>query len=853
MRAARQGLAARQAEVEQLEEGMSRLGVAREPAEMVRLRTAQERLREAQEAWRREARAPYRPVLGPLYGVPLRDPHFTGRAGALQRVARGLEGELPTVIWGLGGIGKTALAQEAAHRLRWRFPAGVLWLECRGGPPLDALLNQMGAFAGHPEVEGMEPAQRQAVVRALLAELERALLVLDNLEDIWGQKEARDWVRTLPRNCTCLLTTRENPGQTGWPTVEVSPLPGDEMEELFLRLAAAAGVKVHPDDWPLLPKVLDWLQGHPLALVLAVPLAATRGLRQLWQDLQRRPLKGIDAALRLSYERLTPLAQQLFRQLSVWTIPFDHPAALALLPGEDEELASEALDLLVNRALLAFDGRYYACHPLVRQFGYRELEAEGAEAARAAHRLAAGYLTRRSKEGVTPAEALEMVDQWERAGEWEAFADQASALVGSLDRHGHWLQIDERLVRALAAIRQHLADPGQEAGLLQQIGIIAHRRGEWIRAIKTLEQSLAAFERLREPIHTARACNDLGVAYFRKGEWERAIEMYQRSLATYEQLGDTHNAATTLNNLGVVYAQRGEWERAIGTYQQSLATHERLEDIHGMAHAYGNLGRVFFLKGEWEQAIKMYQQAMTIFGHLNDLHSMAQTRLNLGSVYLQKGEWERAIEMYQQGLATFERLGDDHGLARCCVGLGLVYVNKEEWDRAVEMYQQSLATFERLGDDHGVAETWVNLGNAYLEKGEWDTAIKMLQQGLATFEQLRDTSNMARTWGSLGNVYRQKGELERAIEMYQYSLETTDRIGDWLTSAIQLNNLGMVCLQLKQFESARPRFAKAYRIFARLCSPYTQTAVDGLVLACGSQEAAQQYLERFSAESELRD
>lgn len=106
----------------------------------------------------------YAAVTSPLYGVPANEV-FVGRGEELRDVSRELKGDKPVVIWGAGGIGKTALATEVAHHQDWRFPAGVLWLDCRGGPGFDSLLNRIGEFCGIAEMEQVEPQKKEPVVR----------------------------------------------------------------------------------------------------------------------------------------------------------------------------------------------------------------------------------------------------------------------------------------------------------------------------------------------------------------------------------------------------------------------------------------------------------------------------------------------------------------------------------------------------------------------------------------------------------------------------------------------------------------------------------------------------------------
>ena len=846
---------ARRAEIGQLEAQVGQMGMVTRPQEMAQLRAARASYAQARAQLARRTPVGYSAVTSLLYGVPS-NPVFVGRAAELREVAEELVGEQPVVIWGAGGIGKTALAAEVAQRQGWRFPAGVLWLDCRGGPALDTLLERIGGFCGLVGMEQIPPEHKETAARAALAGLgERGLLVWDNSEDVWPVRAVRQFVETLPPNCQCLLTTREDPRQAMWPTIELQPLVDEAMMELFGRLASAARVKVGtPADLEAIPRIIGHLQGHPLALLLVVPLAKDRGLARTWRELQARPFKGVAAAFELSTERLSELQQRLFARLSVWTIPFEWEAAEAMMagvgaqhaappPGAAEEAAA-ALDVLKQRALLTWDGARYGYHALLRQYAYSKLREM--EDPRAVHRLAAEYLRAKitdEEQTVTPEEVLEEVDQWEKAEAWEEFARCAGALVGSLDRLGYWSEIRQRLERARAAVQEHLDSPpdleagllndlaaivfksaewdeaidlwqgaseryqaaGDEQGLAQtlgNLGAVYMQKGEWDRAIEFYEKSLETKERVGDIHGMAQTYNNLGLVYADKGEWDRAIEFYQQALQMLERVGDIHGMAQTYNNLGTVYMQQGKWDRAIEFYEKSLEISERVGDIHGMAVTFMNLGNIYTRKGEWDRAIEFYQQALQMLERVGDIHGMAQTYNNLGTVYMQQGKWDRAIEFYEKSLEISERVGDIHGMAQTLGNLGLVYMQKGEWDRAIEFYEKSLETKERMGDIHGLAQTYTNLGSVYARKGEWDRAIEFYGQALATMERVGDIHGLAQTYGNLGSVYLQKGEWDRAIEFYQQALQTMERVGDIHGMAVTFMNLGSIYMQKGEWDRA---------------------------------------------------
>ena len=320
----------------------------------------------------------------------------------------------------------------------------------------------------------------------------------------------------------------------------------------------------------------------------------------------------------------------------------------------DHSDLEDELDILQQRALLQWTGERCTFHALLRQFAYSRLQEREADL-QPIHRVAAAYLQGKladQERGGTPEEALEEVDQWERAAAWETFARRAGALVGSLDRLGYWGEIEARLLRAHDALATHGDNPTLIAQVLGNLGSITRRQARWNDAIGYYEQSLQTKEQVGDIHGMAQTYNNLGNAYQSKGEWDRAIGYYEQSLQTKEQVGDIHGMAQTYNNLGLAYKSKGEWDRAIGYYEQSLQTKEQVGDIHGMAQTYNNLGLAYQSKGEWDRAIGYYEQSLQTKEQVGDIHGMAQTYNNLGNAYQSKGEWDRAIGYYEQSLQT---------------------------------------------------------------------------------------------------------------------------------------------------------------------------------------------------------
>ena len=111
--------------------------------------------------------------------LPAAPGHFTGRQSELDGLAGAAEPAPATqagtvvisAIDGMAGIGKTALAVHAAHRLADRFPDGQLFLDLhgytQGHPPAHRQRGPGLAAAGPGRAPGADPGGRRAGRRAL--------------------------------------------------------------------------------------------------------------------------------------------------------------------------------------------------------------------------------------------------------------------------------------------------------------------------------------------------------------------------------------------------------------------------------------------------------------------------------------------------------------------------------------------------------------------------------------------------------------------------------------------------------------------------------------------------------------
>ncbi len=311
--------------------------------------------------------APAGEVLGAVRGarprvwnIPARNPGFIGRDDLLADVrAQLLAGDKAVVqaLHGMGGVGKTQLAAEYAHRFAGTYDL-AWWINAEQG----GLIGDQVAALGLA-LECVQPgAGTEAVRAAVLAELRhrgRWLLVFDNAED------PADVALWLPGGGGHVLVTSR---QRGWDEiaapVEVDVLArADSVAILQARVTALSGadarwLAAQLGDLPLaIAQAAGFMADTGMTVDEFLVLLQTRAGQLLAQGAPGSYPRSLAAATGVIADRLAaqdPAAAEL-ASVCAFLAPEPIPeslftGAVSVLPGE---LAARAADPLAWRQTLA--------------------------------------------------------------------------------------------------------------------------------------------------------------------------------------------------------------------------------------------------------------------------------------------------------------------------------------------------------------------------------------------------------------------------------------------------------------------------------------------------------------------
>jgi len=793
---------------------------------------------------------------------------FTGRDQELELLAGAAAGAGGVVgihaIGGMAGVGKTAFAVHAAHRLAARFPAGQIFLPLHGHTPGQRPVDPADALASLLLSIGVPAAQvppgleaRMALWRDRLAE-KQLLLVLD---DAASSEQVRPLLPGAGGSLVLVTSRRHLSALEDATAVSLDTLPPGEAAALLVYLAGRAGLS--PADPPVaeitrlcgyLPLAIGMvarqLHHHPAWTPAgqAAELAAARDRLELMTTENL----SVAAAFNLSYADLTEDQQRLFRRLGLHPGTDIDAYTAAALDGTDLAAARRGLEALYDQHLIAepAQGRY-RLHDLIRQHARalagrldpdqdqatgRLLDYYQHTAARADTLIA--RQTRHSPappDGSVPAAVPVLADQeqalaWARAERASLLAclDHATrtdqharvtaltvGLAGLLRRDGPWAEAITLHTAAVQAA-QHLGDRLGQAGALTDLGDVRSMIGDYPAAAHALEEALGIFRDLGDRLGQANALNGLGDVWRLTGDYPAAALALEQALGIYRDLGDRLGQANTLQCIGDVRRLTVDDPAAAQALEQALGIYRDLGDRLGQANTLICLGDVRRLTGDYPAAAQALEQALGIYRDLGHRLGQANTLQCIGDMRRLTGDYPAAAQALEQALDIYRDLGDRHGQAGAFRYLGDVRRATGDYPAAAQALEQALDISRDLGYRHGQANALNDLGDMRRATGDYPAAAEALEQALNIYRDLGDGDGEAEALNNMGTLYRVSGDVAQAEERHRQALELARALGNSLREAHALAGLGQCALTAGPAARADVLLRQALQIFRRI-------------------------------------
>lgn len=633
---------------------------------------------------------------------------------------------------GIGGTGKTRLAEAVAQEVERNFSDGVFFVE------LAAITNPESVAQTIARTLGIKDAGDEAVLENLKNFLrdKQLLLVIDNFEQVIDA--APNIAELVADNLKILVTSRTLLNLSAEREFIVPPLDlpdgnlnisPDELSkyeavELFVQRAR----RIQPDfaltteNADAVAEICRRLDGLPLAIELAAARIKVFSLPAILERLEsqlnlltggakdlperRQTMRGM---VRWSYDLLDENEKILFQKLSVFAGSFTVKAAEAVgkrkeekrRRGKEEEenfssnIAAFCTDIfdvissLLDKSLIIRtdqkDGESrFRMLEVVREYALELFEKnDEAEVVRRTHADYFLQLGEAAEPHLLGADSIKWLDRLETEH------DNLREALG-------WLLENDVITAARLAgaiyffwnIHSHQTEARQ-----------------WMEAILRQSEQIAAEMRLK-------LVNQLGSLARAQGDHEAAIKFFGQGLEMGRAMNNLPQMARSTRNLGLVAFHQGDFAAARKFLEEGLAISRQLDDPAGIAPALNNLGDLTRTEGDDAAARPLIEESLAIYTKLGNKQGICANNVNLGNIAYIEGDFKKMRFRLTEALATAQELGEKIYISCCFDGFASLALKDKQLERAARLAGAAENLRESFGYEIEPAER--RLRDAYL-------------------------------------------------------------------------------------------------------------------------------------------
>jgi predicted ATPase/DNA-binding SARP family transcriptional activator/Tfp pilus assembly protein PilF len=721
-----------------------------------------DQIRRGDTAGLQPARAPF---VVPMPPTPLVD-----RVEELQAICARLHDlkARAVTITGTGGIGKTRLALEVAHALRYDFEDGIYFVE------LAALNDATLVAEAIAQALGVKERPRQSMGAALRDHMraKQLLLILDNFEHVVTAAPLVSELLAACPHLTVLVTSRAALNIRAEQQFTLEPLGEAQAVQLFLQRAQAAGAVLTASEatTSIYTAICRRLDRLPLAIELIAVRARTLAPLELLNQLER-PLQALvhgprdvparhqalRTAIQWSYDLLTAEEQRVFVSLGVFAGGCTAEAAQAVL-GEALAVLPVLESLhgasLVQQHTVADETRFVMLET-IREFALEQLKTQ-AESPRAnrPREVAARRLSVQQRhaefflallEQAVPELSGSRRAQWTQrlktelanlrvalqtlleaqdgpralrlvAMLWHYWSDQ-----GHLNEGRDWS--DRALALAYATSDTAMSVAHHEA--LLGAAFMSFVQDDYACARQRYEQLLALAQLSGQQIYIAKALDGLGILVQCIGHLGEARDLLEQSITASHAVGDLRGEHWTLFNLAFVRAQQGDFDAARTLFERAIAFNRVGDNAFKLGNVLAYYAYTIAHQGDYGDARPLAEEALAI-GIREDLPWMQQIALHtLGLLAFQHEDHAAARELFERALFQSQRLGDRLYIASALSYLGLIDIREHAWKSAYERLVEALQLAQAISSPKAIALVFEGLADLWAILGDWERATQL--------------------------------------------------------------------------------------------------------------------------------
>ncbi|KAM2040150.1 hypothetical protein PS2_033679 [Malus domestica] len=289
-------------------------------------------------------------------------------------------------IWGMGGMGKTTIAEVVFDKIRSQFEAYSFLANVREVTEKQGLVHLQKQllsdilFESHVDINNIHMGMRKMRQRL---RTRMVLIILDDVDQL-EQLEALCGHSWFGSGSRIIITSRDEHLLRTYGVdkmYKVKPLTDDEALQLFGRKAFKKDL-VGEDFLELSNNVVEYANGLPLAIEVLGSFLFGRSI-EVWSSaldrLKENPDRRITDVLKVSFDALHDIEKTVFLDIACFFKGEDKDHVIRILESNCGYRPDIDIAVLMEKSLLTLFGRKLWMHDLIQELGWEIVRRECSE------------------------------------------------------------------------------------------------------------------------------------------------------------------------------------------------------------------------------------------------------------------------------------------------------------------------------------------------------------------------------------------------------------------------------------------------------------------------------------------
>lgn len=282
---------------------------------------------------------------------------------------------------------------------------------------------------------------------------------------------------------------------------------------------------------------------------------------------------------------------------------------------------------------------------------------------------------------------------------------------------------------------------------------------------------------------------------------------------------DPQYAAAFLR-LGILYGRQQDLASASAVFDKAESFFQALGNFEGLAEVLYQRGSLFNKIGKLAEANEQLQKALDITRTTDNQYQQIRALLELSHVSYAQGNTEQAKQYANQAVKSAQNSRIENLATQGLINLGDAFLVRREYVEAEQYYKQALDFAQRNKGRRNEAMALLALGKLYVQREEnTDEALRIIDQALVFFQTGGYRKEASQAIILRGRAKLQKGDYDGALQDFDQQLQLAQQVNDLVQLTTSHLYIGSLLSDQELYSEALRHFDESYKISTSIGSP----------------------------------